>query len=157
MTTILMTGATSGLGLEVARNLAAVGADLVVGARNPEKADDLKAVVPASQLTLLPLDLASLASVRTLAEAVKDHSFDAVALNAGLQFTGPQPLTADGVCNSFATNHLGHFLLAHLLLPQMAQAAWWSPLVRAPITRMKSWPICLAFAAGCFPPLRGWR
>ena len=128
MVTYLITGITSGLGLELARNLAArPDLQLITGARNPDGAADLKAAFPSDRLTTLPLDLASQKSVRDFSDAVRAHlgdqKLDGLICNAGLQFTGPQPLTDDGVELTFATNHLGHFTLVHKLLDKLAPGA----------------------------------
>jgi len=108
---VLMTGATSGLGLRAARELIADGAEMTIGARTP-------ATVPAdlkSRCTILPLDLADLEAVNSFADAAAAMpAFDALVLNAGLQITSEQTST-QGLELTFATNHLAHFLLIERL------------------------------------------
>ena len=114
---IVMTGATSGIGLAAAQRLIAeAGNQLVVGARSPTKAPaDIVA-----KTRVLTLDLARLQSVRDFAAALQsDPPIDALILNAGLQ-TQHQQVSADGFEMTFAVNHLAHYLLARLLAPRMA-------------------------------------
>lgn len=113
-TTIVMTGATGGLGSHAARLLTADPTiRLIVGARGTGRK------VPGAEV--LPLDLASLASVRAFAasvrEATGERGIDALVLNAGLQMRDLQHRTADGFETTFGANHLGHYLLARLLAP----------------------------------------
>ena len=121
----VLTGATSGLGLSLARRLAhTTHGDLVVGARTPDTAGALRAAIGGDRLTLLPLDLASPASVAGFAEQLRswlgtDRPIDAIVCNAGLQAVGPPSLTADGIETTFAVNHLGHFALVHRLLDRI--------------------------------------
>ena len=124
----VLTGATSGLGLEAARSLGRGQANrLIVGARNPEGASTLKAAVRPEQLIVLPVDIASLDSVRDFArrvgEARSGTPISAVALNAGVQIVNGLEMSVDGVEMTFATNHLGHFLLYHELRSALAPGA----------------------------------
>ncbi len=115
--TIVMTGATGGIGLEAARRLIAdPGVRLIVGARTPNRlAGPLRGRAEA-----LPLDLASLASVRAFAaEAAAGDPIDVLILNAGIQNV-TDATSAEGFELSFAVNHLAHYLLVRLLLPRMA-------------------------------------
>jgi NAD(P)-dependent dehydrogenase (short-subunit alcohol dehydrogenase family) len=127
--TYLITGASSGLGLEAARALARDRRRRVLtGARDPGAAAALRAAVPADRLTLLELDLGSLASVRSFAAEARRRigpggRLSGIACNAGLQITGPLRRSADGYELTFATNHLGHFLLVHELLDLLAPGA----------------------------------
>lgn len=126
--TILMTGVTSGLGLNTVRQLSKrLDINLVVGVRNPDQANHLRSVMPKEQLTILPLDLASLESVRHFATAAIHHLGDrqlaAIALIAGIQITTGLEKTEDGYERTFASNYLGHFLLVQLLLPVLAANA----------------------------------
>lgn len=122
---IVMTGATSGIGLAAARAIGGVdGAHLIVGARAPERAEALRGAVPAERLTVLPLDTASLASVRAFSAAVLERcgerKISALGLNAGMQGSSMLQSTDAGVERTFATNCLGHFALADLLGPALA-------------------------------------
>ncbi len=115
----LVTGASGGIGLETARALIAAGADVVLANRSPEKSDAALAELASSgpgNATALPLDLTSLASVRECAKAFLDRHdrLDILVNNAGVMAT-PFERTADGFELQFGVNHLGHFLLTHLL------------------------------------------
>jgi NAD(P)-dependent dehydrogenase (short-subunit alcohol dehydrogenase family) len=126
--TALVTGATTGLGLETARALASVGATVVLGARTEEKAEAAKATileqVPGAALEHVLVDLTSLASVREAAANLlaRHDRLDVLVNNAGVMFT-PFERTADGFELQFGTNHLGHFLLTALLMPAITKAA----------------------------------
>jgi NAD(P)-dependent dehydrogenase (short-subunit alcohol dehydrogenase family) len=120
----VVTGANSGLGLETARQLAAHGATVVLAVRSLDRGtaaiEDIRATVPDARLELQQLDLASLASIRAAADALRgahDH-IDVLVNNAGVGFTDRE-LTADGFELQFGTNHLGHFALTGLLLDRM--------------------------------------
>lgn len=126
----LITGATSGLGLEAARALARDGRRrLLAGARTPAAASALRAAVPPERLTVLELDLGSLASVRSFAAEARrvldaaGERLSGIACNAGVQLVGPTRRSAEGHELTFATNHLGHFLLVHELLDLLAPGA----------------------------------
>ncbi len=109
---VLVTGASTGLGLETARALAAHGA-LVIGAvRDMGKAR--LATQGMSGIGLVDLDLSSLASVRACADALVGQGtpLDLVVANAGVMAT-PFGRTADGFEMQFGTNHLGHFVLVN--------------------------------------------
>ena len=113
----VMTGATSGIGAEAAARIAAQpDVRLIVGARGGHKG-------PEGTETL-PLDLASLASVRSFADAVtaqlRGSHINMLVLNAGVQTSDPKQRTVDGFEVTFAVNHLAHYLLARLLVPYIA-------------------------------------
>lgn len=118
----VVTGANSGLGLATSKALAAKGAHVIMACRNPDKARQaqatIQATVPDASLELLPLDLASLASVREFASSIsKTHNqLDLLFNNAGVMAI-PRRETADGFEMQFGTNYLGHFALTGLLLP----------------------------------------
>lgn len=125
--TALVTGANSGLGLHSSIALARHGARVLMACRNPTKAADALAhvtrEVPAARAELVPLDLASLGSVRTAASevAARTDRLDLLIDNAGVMAV-PRSLTADGFELQFGTNHLGHFALTGLVLPLLLAA-----------------------------------
>jgi NAD(P)-dependent dehydrogenase (short-subunit alcohol dehydrogenase family) len=116
---ILVTGVSAGLGVETARALASHGAHVVGAARDLRKAHAATEPVRAQAalgggLTLVELDLASLASVRKCADVLMQagEAFDVIIANAGVMAC-PKGLTADGFETQFGTNHLGHFVLVN--------------------------------------------
>lgn len=114
--TVIVTGASSGIGLEAARALGASGARVILAVRNQEKGTRVAASLPG--LTeVRPLDLASLDSVRAFASDW-DGPIDILINNAGVMIP-PLTRTADGFELQFGTNHLGHFALTLLLLPSV--------------------------------------
>jgi NAD(P)-dependent dehydrogenase (short-subunit alcohol dehydrogenase family) len=120
----VVTGASSGLGRESAMALASAGAHVVLAARNPDALADtqswIRAALPDALTATVILDLTSLASVRAAAEIIGEVG-PAIAVlmnNAGVMFT-PFGRTADGFEMQFGTNHLGHFELTRLLVPQL--------------------------------------
>src|SRR5215472_3865419 len=112
--TIVVTGASSGIGLATARELARVGARVILAVRNTRKgraaADGM-----AGNTEVRELDLASLASVRAFA-AEWAGPLDILVNNAGIMAV-PEAHTVDGFELQIGTNHLGPFLLTSLLLP----------------------------------------
>ncbi|CAL5214843.1 unnamed protein product [Lathyrus oleraceus] len=122
--TAIVTGASSGLGLETTRVLALRGVHVVMAVRNVNSGLDIKETllkeVPAAKIDVFQLDLSSLASVRKFASDFNSSGFPLNILinNAGLMAT-PFMLSEDNIELQFATNHLGHFLLTNLLLETM--------------------------------------
>ena len=122
--TILITGANSGIGKAAAIQLARLGADVVMACRNSERGlkamQDVIALTGSNKVDLLPMDLSSQASIRDAIDQFNDRHqhLDVLIHNAAtFDHTLKRPvLTADGVEMVFATNHLGPFLLTHLLL-----------------------------------------
>lgn len=120
----LVTGVSSGIGLETARALVARGATVVGAVRDLAKAEAATAPVrdatraAGGSLELIELDLASLASVRAAADKLlaDGRRFDAVIANAGVMAT-PAGRTADGFETQLGTNHLGHFALVTRIEP----------------------------------------
>ncbi len=125
--TCVVTGASAGLGRESARALALTGAHVVLAARNSEALAEAEAwvrgEVPHAKTSTVALDLASLAGIRRAAEDIQQiaPAIHVLMNNAGVMFT-PFGRTADGFETQFGTNHLGHFLLTQLLIPQLVAA-----------------------------------
>jgi retinol dehydrogenase 12 len=113
----LITGANTGIGLATAQALAARGDTVFLACRSAYRGEAAAASVGGR---FLPLDLASLASVRSCAAAFLelDEPLDGLINNAGV--AGARGLTADGFEMHFGVNHLGHFLLTSLLLDRLA-------------------------------------
>lgn len=116
--TAVVTGASSGLGLQTVATLVGAGAEVVAAVRDPAA---LQQTEPAD---VVALDLASLDSVRTAAAQIAERRphIDILVNNAGVMFT-PHRTTAEGFELQFGVNHLGHFLLTTSLLPQLLTAA----------------------------------
>jgi len=118
-----VTGVSAGLGVETARALAAHGAEVVGAARDLEKARIATAEIEG-KLSLVELDLASLASVRACASGLlaDGKPFDLVIANAGIMAC-PFAHTVDGFESQFGVNHLGHFVLVNRIAPLMNPGA----------------------------------
>ncbi|MFG2910813.1 SDR family NAD(P)-dependent oxidoreductase [Kitasatospora sp. NPDC048286] len=121
----LVTGGNAGIGYFVAEQLAATGATVVLGSRDPAKARaaiaSIGSRVPGADVRHLPLDLADLASLRASVDALGPDRLDAVVHNAGVALDHPpRRESADGHELMLATNHLGHFALTHHLAPLLA-------------------------------------
>src|SRR6185436_12078294 len=120
----VVTGANSGLGLVVARELARRGALVVLACRNMDKGRaalaEVRAAATGPEPELEELDLADLSSVRSFAARFKagHDGLDLLINNAGVM-ASPRRHTADGFELHLGTNHLGHFALTNLLLPLM--------------------------------------
>src|SRR5690349_23884062 len=114
--TYVITGANSGIGLAAARQLAAKGAKIVLAVRNSQKGAEAAERIEG-ETEVRALDLADLASVRAFAQATTEP-FDVLVNNAGVMNV-PFARTADGFEMQIGTNHLGHFALTNLLLPQI--------------------------------------
>ena len=129
MKNIIITGGNSGLGFETAKRIAMKGDDRVILAcRNDEKAQAAKEAIIAetghANIETMRLDTSLMSSVRTFVDAyVKTYGIvDVLLENAGVS-PAHSGVTAEGFETVFATNHLGHFLLANLLLPHMSRDA----------------------------------
>jgi NAD(P)-dependent dehydrogenase (short-subunit alcohol dehydrogenase family) len=115
--TVIVTGASSGIGLETARALAGHGARVILAVRDEAKGAAAASTLPApAEKEVRPLDLASLDSVRAFARDWAGQPVDLLINNAGVMIP-PLSRTADGFELQFGTNHLGHFALTNLLLP----------------------------------------
>ncbi len=128
MKTTLLTGATSGIGLEAAITLAKEGHRVVMVGRDEAKTRqcvaDVKQRSGSANVDSLPCDFTSQASIRALAQAyrAKYDRLDVLVNNAGSVFN-ERGLTTDGIENTFAVNHLGYFLLTNLLLDLVIKSA----------------------------------
>ena len=125
--TFFVTGANTGIGFEAARVLARRGARVLMGCRNPAKAeaarDQILAETPSADLGLVSLDLADLDSVRAAAEVVgAEPRLDVLVNNAGVMMP-PKTLTAQGFELQIGVNHLGPFALTGLLWPKLNEQA----------------------------------
>ena len=119
----LITGANIGIGRVTALALARAGYLVVIAGRSLARThpvlDEIKALAPAKPALFLPLNLASLASVRECAQQfiALNLPLHLLVNNAGI--AGLRGLTTDGFEMMFGVNHMGHFLLTQLLLPQL--------------------------------------
>jgi NAD(P)-dependent dehydrogenase (short-subunit alcohol dehydrogenase family) len=130
----VVTGASDGMGVVIARRLAQAGAELVLPVRNRAKGEaalaSITAAAPGAIVTLRDLDLASLDSVRSLGEILRadGRNIHMLINNAGVMTPPERQTTADGFELQWGSNHLGHVaLVAHLL-----------PLLRAGRARVTS-------------------
>ena len=122
---LLVTGVSSGLGVETARALSTTGASLYLTARSLDKARQaLGDLAKDTRVHLLQLDLESLASVRACAASflAQSSQLNILITNAGIRHV-PFELTKDGFEKHLGVNHLSHFLLMHLLLPALIDSS----------------------------------
>lgn len=126
----LITGGNSGIGFATVRKLARRGLRVYLAARNQQTAaaaiDQITAETPAADVRAIPLDLAAFDSIRAAAAALRatGDPLHVLILNAGGTIYGSAPrFTADGFEMTLGVNHLGHFLLTHLLLDSLIRAA----------------------------------
>ena len=126
---VIITGATSGLGLETSKKILKHSKDfhIIIPCRNMEKGESVKKQIidysGNKNIDLIYMDLTSLSTIRPFVENVKkfNKSIYALVCNAGISRFGPskKEFTKDGFDIIFQSNHLGHFLLTKLLLPLM--------------------------------------
>jgi NAD(P)-dependent dehydrogenase (short-subunit alcohol dehydrogenase family) len=114
--TVLVTGANSGIGLIAARELGRAGARVILAVRDPARGEQAAATIPGVH-EVRRLDLADLASIRSFA-GDWEGDLHVLVNNAGVMAT-PERRTKDGFELQIGTNHLGHFALTNLLLPQI--------------------------------------
>lgn len=121
--TAIVTGGNGGVGYYTALELAKHGAKVIIGSRDTRRGEEaiikMKQTVPDIQVSVEPLNLANLKSVRSFADTIlsKETGIDILINNAGVMAVPTRELTADGFEMHFGTNHLGHFALTGLLLP----------------------------------------
>ncbi|XP_074321788.1 short-chain dehydrogenase TIC 32, chloroplastic-like [Silene latifolia] len=126
--TAIVTGASSGIGVETTRTLAMRGVHVVMAVRNVSAGTMVKEKIleeiPAAKIDVMELDLSSLASVEKFASEYKSLSLPLNLLinNAGIMAV-PYQVSKDNIELQFATNHLGHFHLTNLLLDVMKKTA----------------------------------
>ena len=127
MTTYFVTGANSGIGRALVEGLAARGSDTIVLATRSEERTrpvlaDLKARYPTARTQWVHLDVSDLGSVRRAAQTfvATKQPIDVLVNNAGI--AGTRRLSNDGFDITYATNHIGPFLLTNLLLPRLREA-----------------------------------
>ena len=124
--TFYVTGASSGIGRAMVEALAERGASVVLAARSEARTrpvlDAIRARHPRAPAELALVDLADLGSVRRAAQTFLDtgRALDVLVNNAGI--AGTRALSADGFDLTYATNHIGPFLLTNLLLPAVVRA-----------------------------------
>jgi NAD(P)-dependent dehydrogenase (short-subunit alcohol dehydrogenase family) len=126
--TVVITGGNSGIGKEAGVALAHMGAHVAITARNAEKGEAArKEIIERSgnaRVEVVPLDLASLASIRESAHDMLERfaRIDVLVNNAGGTLS-KRRVTEDGFEMTFGVNHLGHFLLTNLLLDRIKASA----------------------------------
>ena len=126
--TVLITGATSGIGFEASLELARRGAKLVMvgrsAAKTAEKAEDVQRQSSSRAVEFLVCDFASQKQVRELGKAFRSRhdSLHVLVNNAGTVFAR-RTLKEDGIEATFAANHLGYFLLTNLVLDLLVKSA----------------------------------
>jgi NAD(P)-dependent dehydrogenase (short-subunit alcohol dehydrogenase family) len=121
-TTVVITGASSGIGRAAAQELGRRGARVAVLGRDPERTRDVAASIEAAEPFVA--DFASLSDVRRVADQLLDRfeRIDVLANNAGGLFSH-RARTRDGFETTFQVNHLAPFLLTALLLPRLRETA----------------------------------
>jgi len=126
--TVLVTGATSGIGLEASVVLARMNARLVMIGRDPaktaEKVEEVRKRSGSTAVESLLCDFSSQARIRRLADEfrARHDRLDILVNNAGAVFA-KRSVTEDGIESTFAVNHLGYFLLTNLLLDLLIKSA----------------------------------
>jgi NAD(P)-dependent dehydrogenase (short-subunit alcohol dehydrogenase family) len=128
-----ITGANSGIGFHAALELARAGATVILACRDRAKAEAARqrilTEVPAAQLEVAILDLASLTSVRAAAQSflATNRRLDLLINNAGVMALPQRRVTPDGFELQLGTNHFGHFALTGLLLPSVLKPSTAAP------------------------------
>lgn len=117
--TYIVTGANSGIGLEVSRQLLFKRANLVMACRNLKKAEETKTQLlkefPNASIEILPYDQANFASIEEFAKTIENRKIDALILNAGIFHPTNNLTTVDGYPLTIGTNYLGAYYLLEKL------------------------------------------
>ncbi len=125
--TFFITGANTGLGFEVARVLAVNGGRVLLGCRSEHRAKEaierILTISPEADLEYIPLDLASLSSIKTAADRVNQEPRLDVLINNAAVMNVPNSKTSDGFEMHWGVNHLGPFALTLQLLPKLNEQA----------------------------------
>jgi NAD(P)-dependent dehydrogenase (short-subunit alcohol dehydrogenase family) len=127
--TVVITGGNAGIGKETAVGLAQQGAHVIITSRDAARGEAAASEIrersrPNGEVEVMSLDLASLASIREFAsELARRHDRLHVLVNNAGVVLGSRRLTSDGFEQTFGVNHLGHFLLTDLLMPQLRAGA----------------------------------
>jgi len=128
--TVVITGPTSGIGKEMARGMSRLGANLVLGCRDPAAgrtlAAELAAAPGAGSVKVIQVDLSSHASIKEFAARVTESQprVDVLVNNAGVsQGSQPWTKTAEGIEITFSTNVLGYYRMVISLLPRLRESA----------------------------------
>jgi NAD(P)-dependent dehydrogenase (short-subunit alcohol dehydrogenase family) len=125
---VVITGPTSGIGLEIATRLASLGAELVLACRDVERGEQTARVISrsahAADVAVMPVDMSSQDSIRQLVRKYRDRfsGLDVLINNAGI-IRSARETSIDGIELTFATNVLGYFLLTLELLDAFKAAA----------------------------------
>jgi NAD(P)-dependent dehydrogenase (short-subunit alcohol dehydrogenase family) len=158
--TAVVTGANSGIGFHVARELAAHGARTVLACRDVERAkqaaERIRAHVPSADLDVAELDLASMASISDLALGCTEP-LDLLVNNAAVMAPPKRMTTADGFELQFGTNHLGHFVLTGMLLPSLLAASTPRVVTVASIAHRGATADVVEGNAGAYRPQQAYR
>ena len=125
--TIVITGSTSGIGLESAVELAKKGGNIIMTARNPARGEAalqrVRKEAPGASVDMMELDLSSLASAAHFADELRTRvdKIDVLMLNAGIMLV-PFSLTKDGFESTYQVDHLGHFLIVQKLMDMIKES-----------------------------------
>ena len=123
--TIAITGATGGLGVEICKHLASLGANLILINRSLTKSEQLKTELlsdfPQMKIDIIVADLSDFKSVKNATEQLKQINIDVLILNAGV-YCVPRYTTDIGYNNVFTTNFVSHYYMVKQLIPTLKKS-----------------------------------